>query len=307
MGIADTVKGYLAEVRVLPMTLMLLTVLLGGLFAKGSAIDWGLMGLVLLNAFCYLYVAHLNDTFFDLRRGEYGENRKLHNVREREDDYLARWGFGAEIPNAPILSQKHYLYAMVVVSAIGLITMLYISTIVGWIYSAVAIVGLFLALTYSAGIDRIPALGDTWWEIGVLFALYAGYCSQTGYVDSKIVMLSIPLFVVLIGIKAMDSLPDTIVDDRNNKVTLTVFLYRRGWSLSRIRHLAFLPVYAGFILLFLMAPPMIRYAVAIVLALIAAVHVGMRADVECRRSIVAAGFTIVFFIVWSIVAILNVQ
>jgi len=300
----SVVRGFAAEIRVLPMTLMLLTTLLGGLFS--GAVNWKIMGLVLINAFCFLYVAHLNDTFFDLRRGEYGSDRKLHNVRSGEDEYLARWGFGTEVPNAPLLPRKYYLTAMVIVSVIGLAVMLYISTIVGWIYSAVAIVGLFLALTYSAGVDRIPALGDTWWEIGVLFALYAGYCSQTGFIDSRIVVLSLPLFITLIGVKAMDSLPDTLVDHRNNKVTLTVFLYRRGWPLGRIRHVAFLPLYAGFLLLFIMVPPFIRLVVLVVLALIAAVHVGMRNDVECRKSIVAAGFAIIFFLVWTISSVVVV-
>jgi len=304
--ISDVVKGYLAEIRVLPMTICVLTVLLGGLFARGPNVDWSIMGLVLLNAFCYLYVAHLNDTFFDLRKGEYGSDRKYHSVRSKEDEYLPRWGFGPEIPDAPILSQKHYLIAMIVTSLIGLAVMIYISTIVGWMYSLVAIVGLFLAITYSAGVDKIPILGDTWWEIGIVFALYAGYCSQTGYVDSFIVLQSVPLFIILTGVKLMDSIPDTKTDDRVNKRTLAVLLYRRGLSLGQIRHVAFIPIYLGFLLLLFMAPPFIKPFVVAVLAMIACVHAGLRKDIECRKTVVASCFVILFFIISAISSILSV-
>ncbi|MBO3754979.1 MAG: hypothetical protein FGF53_08935, partial [Candidatus Brockarchaeota archaeon] len=178
-------KGFLAELRILPMSLMLLTCLLGGFFATGPLLNWNIMGLVLLNAFCFLYTAHLNDTYWDIRKGEYEDGRKLHSVRLRENGYLPRWGYGYEIPNAPILPNRHYLAAMTLSAITGVSVMLYISTFLGWLYSALALVGLLLALTYSAGLDKIPALGDIMWEIGVLFALYCGYYSQKHILDQS--------------------------------------------------------------------------------------------------------------------------
>ena len=86
--------------------------------------------------------------------------------------------------------------------------MIYISALIDWFYSAIALVGLLLALTYSAGLDKIPALGDTIWEMGVLFALYCGYYSQKLALDPLHNQLSIPLLLALISVKALDSLPD---------------------------------------------------------------------------------------------------
>lgn len=302
MRALDVVKGFLAEIRVLPMSSMLLTVLLGGFFAKGPQIDWSVMGLVLLNAFCFLYVAHLNDTFWDLRKGEYEEGRKLHAVRLKDDYYLPRWGFGYEIPNAPILPRSYYAMGMLAFSALGLLVMFYLLNLLGWQYATLAIVGLFLALTYSAGIDKVPALGDTLWEIGALFALFCGYYSQALRIDEFIIQTAIPLFVSLIGIKALDSLPDTIVDHRNNKVTLTVFLYRRGLSPKAIRHVCYIPLYAAFAALFFGLPPSMKLGTLACIAAFLVQEFALRDD-DGRRSIVVAGFTILAFIVVALLVI----
>jgi len=289
------------------MTLCLLTAVLGGFFAAGPNVNWPLMGSVLLNAFLFLYTAHCNDTYFDLRKGEYEEGRTLHAVRLNSTSYLARWGFGREIPNAPLLPKSHYLASVMVCSLMGLILMVYISFLVGWLYSALAIGGLVLALTYSAGLDKVPALGDTMWEIGVLLALWCGYYSQKLVFDQFIVLMSIPLFLALVTVKAQDSLPDTIVDDKIEKVTLTVFLYRKALSLKRIRDITFIPVYAGFIVLLTQSPPPVQLGAIITLCLIALNHAGLRGvDREGRKTIVALGFTIIFFIVWSLLSIAGV-
>jgi len=300
----DVVKGFLAEIRVLPMSLMLMTTLLGGMFAKKADINWSIMSFVLLNAFLYLYVAHLNDTFWDLKKGEYEKERRFHSIRLKEDYYLPRWGFGPEIPNAPILPRRYYLIGIIIFSIIGLIVMIYLSFILGWMYSMLAIIGLFLALTYSAGIDKIPALGDIWWEIGVLFALFCGYYSQSLKIDYFIIQNAIPLFIALIGIKALDSLPDTIVDNKNNKITLTVFLYRRGLSLKTIRHICYIPLYITFITLLIMLPSDMRLLPLIVLISIFIQEFALK-DENGRKSIVAVGFTILCFIIVTILMIIG--
>jgi len=303
----STLRGFLAEIRFIPMTLCLLTTLLGGFFAVGPNVNWSMMGLVVLNAFLFLYTAHCNDTYFDLRKGEYEEGRTLHAVRLNSTSYLARWGFGREIPNAPLLLESYYLASIVVCALLGLIIMVYVSSLVGWMYSALAIGGLVLALTYSAGLDKVPALGDTMWEIGVILALWCGYYSQKLVFDMFIVLMSVPLFLALVTVKAQDSLPDTIVDDKIGKITLTVFLYRKALSLTRIRDISFAPIYAGFIILLTQAPPPIQLGVIITLCLIALNHVALRGvDREGRKTIVALGFTIIFFIVWSMLSIAGV-
>jgi 1,4-dihydroxy-2-naphthoate octaprenyltransferase len=296
------VRGFLAEIRPLPMTLCLLITLLGGFFAVGPFIKWEIMGLVLLNAFCFLYVAHLNDTYFDLRKGEYEPGRKLHAVRLNNESYLPRWGFGYEIPNAPILPKSHYLAGIGFFSVLGISIMVYLSLLIGWMYSALAFGGLILALTYSAGLDKVPAVGDTLWEFGVLLAMWCGYYSQKLTLDPFIVSSSLPLFISLISAKALDSLPDTIVDHKTNKVTLTVFLYRKGLSLKAIRHVAYIPAYAAFLMLFFTLPPNLKLgALAVILALI--VQQLAIKDESGRKSIVVAGFTILAFICLALAVI----
>ncbi len=295
-------KGFLAEIRVLPMSLMLLTCLLGGFFA-GPALNWNVMGLVLLNAFLFLYTAHLNDTYWDLRNGEYESGRKLHGVRLNDTAYLPRWGYGYEIPNAPILPKNYYLAGICLCSAAGVLVMVYLSTILGWSYTALAIGGLILALTYSAGLDRIPALGDTIWEFGVLLAMWCGYYSQKLTIDPFLISTSIPLFVSLISIKALDSLPDTIVDHKRGKVTLTVYLYRKGLSLKAIRHIAYIPLYVSFITLYFTLPAEFKPGtIAVILAFLAQ-QLAFRNDEDGRISIVAVSFTILFFIAAALLKI----
>ena len=309
MQLGKVLRGFIAEVRFLPMVLMLLTVLLGGFFAVGPFLNWRVMGLVLVNAFCFLYVAHLNDTYFDLQKGEYEEGRRLHTVRLDDTAYLPRWGFGPEIPNAPILPKSHYLVGMILFSAIGLSIMVYISTLLGWLYPALAVVGLFLALTYSAGLDRVPAVGDTMWEVGVLFALFCGYYSQALKIDLFIIQTATPLFLCLVSIKAMDSLPDIPCDLRQNppKMTFPAYLYTKGFSLSRIRHITFIPMYAGLLLLLTQAPPPFIPGIIITLVSIALNHVVLRKDVAGRWTIVAGGFSILFFILYALLTIAGIM
>jgi 4-hydroxybenzoate polyprenyltransferase len=299
----SVVKGFLAEVRVLPMGLMLLTCLLGGFFATGPSINWNIMGLVLFNAFCYLYTAHLNDTLWDIRKGEYEKGRKLHNVRLNNEAYLPRWGFGYEVPDAPILPKSHYLAGIGAFSVLGLIIMVYLSTILGWSYSSIALGGLILALTYSAKLDKIPALGDALWEFGVLLAMWCGYYSQKLTIDPFIISTSVPLFISLISIKALDSLPDTIVDNKTDKITLTVFLYRKGLSLKAIRHVAYIPFYVAFLILYFTLPSNLKLgAFAVILAFIVQ-QLALKNDESGRKSIVAASFTILAFICLALAVI----
>ena len=301
----NVVRGMLAEIRLIPMSLLLLTVILGGFFAVGPSVNWSVMGLVLLNAFLFLYTAHLNDTFFDIKKGEYEENRRLHGVRLSSEAYLPRWGFGAEIPNAPLLPRNYYLIGVVVCSVLGTLVMIYVSMIIGWMYAVLAVSGLLLALTYSAGLDKVPALGDTMWEIGVIAALWCGYYSQKMIIDSMIVMLSIPLFLALVTVKSLDGWYDILVDDKNDKMTLPVFLYRKGLSLTAIRDICYLPIYIALIILYLQSPPMLYLGLTGFTVLTAISHLKWRkTDMEARKGIVLFGAAIIVFIVSSLLTMI---
>ena len=298
----DIVKGLLAEIRPIPMSLMLLTTLLGGLFAaiQHSSFNPKIMFLVILNAFLFLYVAHCNDTFYDIKKGEYEKERKLHAIRMEENSYLPRWGFGPEIPDAPLLKPDIYLHTIILCSLLGTALMIYISLQIRFFYSALAIVGLILALTYSAGLDRVPALGDTMWEVGVIFALFCGYYSQRLVLDLPIVIFSLPLFISLIGIKALDSYYDIPTDNKTEKITLPVYLYRRGWSLERIRDLGYLFLYICFIFIYIIAPKLI-FGIMIASIIIFVSHLSLRKkDMSVRLGVVFAGLGILAFILYAI-------
>jgi len=99
-------KGWLAEIRIVPMSLVLATVCLGAHLGAPFAVSWPVLWLVVLNAFLFLYTAHLNDTYWDIRKGEYEKDRVLHAVRLNDEAYLPRWGFGPEIPGAPLLHPR---------------------------------------------------------------------------------------------------------------------------------------------------------------------------------------------------------
>jgi len=135
-GLTGEVKGFLAEVRPVPMALVLATVAFGSYLAAGPAADLWILSLVLANAFLFLYAAHLNDTFFDLRRGEYGPGRRLHYEGVSRDEYLPRYGFGPEVAGAPLLPPSHYLAALAAVSAAGSCIAVYVASAVGWLYPA---------------------------------------------------------------------------------------------------------------------------------------------------------------------------
>ncbi len=284
------------------MAALLLTVVLGGILAVGTKVNWSIMSLVLVNAFAYLYIAHLNDTYFDVKRGEYGD-RKVHQAKVSDDSYLARWGFGTEIPNAPILPLKYYLVGIYVSAAIGTSIVIYISYVVGYLYALLALSALIMALTYSAGVDRIPILGDTLWVTGVILAFWCGYYTQNYLIDMTAIILAIPLYISLVSIKMLDSLPDTLVDSKSGKRTLTVLMYRKGLSLSTIRHICYIPAYISMAILYLILPEILKPGVPVVAATLLAQQIILRRDVKGRYSIVAASLTIIAFIATAIVVI----
>jgi 4-hydroxybenzoate polyprenyltransferase len=289
------------------MALMLATTIFGAGLAAGPLINWWLMGMVLVNAFLYLYVAHLNDTMFDVIKGEYEKDRKLHAVRLNDTAYLPRLGFGLEVPGAPILPRNHYLGGILVCSVLGTLIAWWLSTVVGWLYLPLALTGLALALTYSAGLDKVPALGDTMWEIGVIAALFCGYYAMRGVLDAVIIQTAAVLLVALVSVKAIDSWYDTITDDRIDKVTLTVFLYRRGLSLRTIRDIAYVPLYVALVILFTQLQPLFYLGLVVGTILIVFSHVYYRnTDMEKRMGIVIGGIGVLAFIFWAIFAMTGI-
>jgi len=279
--------------------LVLLTVIFGALLS-GSPVPWSLIPLVLLNVFLFLYVAHLNDTFFDLKRGEYEPNRKLHGIRIDQKAYLPRWGFGPEIPNAPLLPRSHYLWGMVVFGSLGTLVALWVGTITGWLYSALAFIGLFLAITYSAGIDRIPVMGDLYWELGVVVVLACGYYVAKGLLDATLFQVAIPLVIALVGFKILDGFYDIPIDKQRGKRTIPALLSRR-LGLETIRTIGFIPIYCLYGFLMLILPPLLYPGVfvGLVMALVGHVRYLWR-DMEERKGIVCAGFGLIIFLAYSI-------
>ena len=139
------------------------------------------------------------------------------------------------------------------------------------------------------------------WEIGVVFALFCGYYSQKLMLDMFIVVFASPLFIALIGVKALDSWYDIPVDNRKNKMTLPVYLYRRGWKLELIRDFAFSFIYLCFFMLMLMAPHLL-WGELTALAITLGAHQLLRGrDMEVRLGVTFVGIGIAIFIAYAIV------
>lgn len=284
------------------MSLMLATTVFGASLAAGSMVNWGLLTIVLMNAFLYLYTAHLNDTMFDVIKGEYERGRKLHAVRLNNTAYLPRLGFGLEVPNAPLLPRNHYLAGIILCSVLGTLIAWWLSGLVGGLYLPLALTGLFLALTYSAGLDKVPALGDTMWEIGVIAALFCGYYSMKSVIDVAIVQTAVVLFIALTGVKVLDSYYDVPTDAKISKMTLPVFLHTKlGVSLESTRDLGYALVYVTLVILFSQLPPPFYPGLIAGGALIVFSHLHYRGrDLTARKGIVVGGIGLLTFIFWAI-------
>jgi len=118
-------------------------------------------------------------------------------------------------------------------------------------------------------------------------------------------MLSIPMFLALVTVKSLDGWYDIPVDDKNDKMTLPVFLYRKGLSLTAIRDLCYLPIYIASIVLYLQLPPMFYLGLTGFTVLTAISHLKWRkTDMEARKGIVLFGAAIIVFIISSLIAMI---
>lgn len=308
LSLGQIMRGYAAEIRILPLILAMGTVMLGATFAAGSQVDWNIMLLVMINAFIFLYTAHLNDTLWDIRKGEYETDRKYHDKRSDPQYYLARVGFGTEIPDAPLLRQHHYALPIVIFAIIGTIFSWSISQMVGFFYFPLSMTGLLLALTYSAGLDKIPAVGDTMWELGMLVCLFCGYYAMRGIIDMPVIEIGIGLFIALVGLKILDSWYDLEVDTMNKKYTLPMVLHKYlNVGVERIRDLGYSLIYVTLVLLIFKMPlpfyPGLIGAAVIVLTS----HILYRGrDMEKRVGLSFGAIGILLFIFWSIFVFLQV-
>ena len=282
------------------------TVVFGACLAAGPTINPNLLALILVNAFLYLYTAHLNDTMFDVIKGEYEKDRELHAVRVNDEAYLPRLGFGLEIPNAPLLPRNHYLIGILTCSTLGTVMALWISKIVGWFYLPLALTGLALALTYSASLDKVPALGDTMWELGVIAALLCGYYSMKGTIDFPIIQTAVGLFIALAGVKVLDGWYDVPTDSKISKMTLPVFLHSKGVRLEVIRDLGYALIYVTMMLLLTQLPPPFYPGIIAGSVIIVFSHLYYRGrDMEKRLGLTIGGIGIITFIFWAIFTILG--
>jgi len=305
-SLGNTVRGFVAEIRPIPMTLCLITVVFGSVLAAGPMVNWNLLSLVFLNAFLYLYTAHLNDTMFDIIKGEYERGRELHAVRVDNAAYLPRLGFGLEVPNAPLLPRNYYLTGILTCSILGTLMGVWISEIVGWFYLPLALIGLTLALTYSAGLDKVPALGDTMWETGVIAALFCGYYAMKGTIDFPIMQIAVGLFIALAGVKVLDGWYDVVTDSKISKMTLPVFLHSKGVGLEPIRDLGYGLVYLTMILLLAQLPPPFYPGIIGGSLIVVFSHLYYRGrDMEKRLGLTVGGFGLLTFIFWAIFTILG--
>lgn len=252
-------KALLIEVRPIPMALAILAALFGasvGFLITGS--KYPVLIIHVANVFCILYLAHLVDTYNDLKRGEY------------EHGYQPRFLFDQHDPERVVtLNPKNYLYAMILdLPVIAMLSgILIVET--GYPYLLLAFSGLFFAVAYGSGLDRVFLVGDLAWEMGVVLAFLGGFYVVTHMVTGDIIVMTVTLVPLLLGIKILDAEPDIEVD-RNSvprKNTIPVKLGVK-WA-HRVAYMLMVP---PLLLLLKMVPnlhPILVYPLILLIGLVA--------------------------------------
>ena len=268
-------KSFLYEVRVIPMSLAILTAIFGGVLGWAVyGIRYDNLFLHVSNVFVVLWAAHLVDTLNDIKRGEY-----IHG-------YKARWGFGGK---APRIEKGHYYFGISVALLVALVISGVLVKETGWLYALFAAGGMILAVSYGSGLDRVFIGGDLAWESGVLLGFLGGYYVINATIDSPILMMVPILAAALLGVKIMDALPDYEVDKMSVPVKRTIPVVL-GWK--RAKTLAYVLVLGALAALALTVLPMLPTFLA-TLVCISFVCISYRFDPRIGILWMAAGIVLI--------------
>lgn len=229
MSLKRLAVGYLLETRPPFMLAAVLVSVLGG--AMAPHVDLGKISLFATAIFFTLYVAHLRDTYFDFFiRGEY----KL-GYRSRAGDA------------GGVLTKEELALGIGFGVGIFLVLTAYLVWISSLLLLPIMLTAFILALVYVPYLDRTPIV-STIWPLGILCAILGGFVVQAGGLSMEVLILGSIIWLLLVGGKQIDDLPDLDVDVKLKKRTLAVIL-----GFKRAKRLGYLLILAGLGLGFLLS------------------------------------------------------
>jgi len=272
------------------MILVILALLFGGVIGfLVAGIKYHVLLIHASNVAVILYLAHLVDTYNDLKKRE-----------EYQHGYRPRFLIDGHNPDKVIyLNVKHYLLGIYTIIPVAVLLSGILVFEVGLGYGLFALAGLALALTYGFGLDRIFILGDVAWACGTILAFLGGFYVVTGAVTPEILIMSLILLPILLGAKILDAEPDIEVDRKSvpMKKTIPVKLGLK-WS-HRVAYILFI---APIVLLGFLVPnlhPSLIYPLIVAAGLIIYSY-----RLPAIKGIYPIMIGIAFFLIWAITVLI---
>ncbi len=229
----DAVSRWLLITRASVFTMTLISALVGGLLAVGTAGPrWDLYGLAVIG----LVIAHaannmIND-YFDSESGV-------------DEAGYARLMYAPHPIASGLISRRGLVGAIMVLNLVDLVILAYIAAPRGWPVVALALAGLFISVFYVAPPLRLkhhglgePAVAVVWGPL----MIGGSYYVATGTLPAAVVLVSLP-YALLVATVLFGKHIDKLEADAGKGIrTLPVILGReRSKSVARLLMVLFFP------------------------------------------------------------------
>jgi len=198
-------KGYLIEIRPLPMIAALTGGLIGFAFAHEFSLN--LLFPFLFSIFLALFSAHLKDTYVD--------------YYVYKEDVIYR--FGRFDSSYGLLSKNNLVNGILFSTVVFSLLTIYLTSFRNF-YLIFGILGLLLSLTYSDKLSKNPVGACIGYPLGVSLALIGGYYLQTSMLNPIVITFSLILLLFLSSGKIIEDMIDMKHDKFFNKNTIPVLL-----------------------------------------------------------------------------------
>jgi 1,4-dihydroxy-2-naphthoate octaprenyltransferase len=207
VGVGDLARGYVYEIRPLPMLAAMLSALLGAALA-GDARAFPPQGALV---FLGLYAGHCMDSYVD-----------YHVRHEPKFVYL-----GVFEDSGGLLGPRALLLGAGLSAALFLALLAALHASLA--FTAAALLGLAIALCYAPFLDMRPWSVSAAYPTGVLLALLGGaLLAAPGAPAARVAAVGLVVWVYLVGGKVVSDLIDLDSDRAFGKRTVAVVLGPRG-------------------------------------------------------------------------------
>jgi 1,4-dihydroxy-2-naphthoate octaprenyltransferase len=218
----NKIQVWLVELRLPFLTASIMPILLGSViaWALNGVFLWDLFLLMLLCGICAQLASHVFNDYFDHRSG----------ADEVNVEFVRPFTGGSRIIQMGLLKPYEVLIGGIICFIFAGIIILYLTIICGWIVFILGVIGLFLAIFYTApplklsyrGIGEI-AIGT---GFGLLSLLIAYYVQARTLIWEPIFASFVPAILITLVI-LINEFPDYQGDKDSGKRTLVVRLGKR--------------------------------------------------------------------------------